>query len=326
MANSVTIQSVVDFSRTHGDLYPLVDVGGFSNEPALSLANDTLQELCAQPNAWKFNRVASNILVTQNARQEYQFAGASAFTNRYGASIGLASTPAITQSGFTVTVNTLQDHNFSAGETVFMTGNTTAAYNSTYTEGPTSSGWSGGWTILTTPTARSFTFTHASSGLGNSGAAGITDFAWLESAEMYDTRATDPNTKRWQMEAVRTMKRSSDAGSRPNKIAVLSESGGILVIRVTPVGNEVVWGITLNYQAKPPLKTSLQGNWAPFPDEFGFVYRQAFLARAYRYMNHRRADLEGARAAAQIAKAMARDDNEAENQYVTPEVSLMDGY
>jgi hypothetical protein len=104
----------------------------------------------------------------------------------------------------------------------------------------------------------------------------------------------------------------------------MSEASGILTIRIDPVGNETVWGITLNYQAKPPLKTSLSDTWAPFPDEFGFVYRQAFLARCYRFLDHRRADAEEARALATIGKAMARDDNETENQYVIPEFSLMD--
>jgi hypothetical protein len=207
-----------------------------------------------------------------------------------------------------------------------MTGNTVAAYNSTYTEGPTSSGWSGGWVILTTPTTTSFTFTHASSGLAVSGAAGITDFAWLESAVAYDTRATDPElTKRYPISAIRTMKRSSEAG-RPQKVAVLSEAGGILVVRFSPVPNEVVWGVTLNYQAKPPRKTALTDTWAPFPDEFGFVYRQAFLSRCYRFLDHRRADAEAMHAAAMIMKAMARDDNEAGDQYVTPEISLMGDY
>src|SRR5438067_13828077 len=100
MSNAtVTLQSVVNFCRTHGELIPIQDVGGFSNEPALSIANDTLQFLCAQPNAWKFNRVTANILTTQQSRQEYSFAGASAFTTQYGAAIGLAANNAISQSG-----------------------------------------------------------------------------------------------------------------------------------------------------------------------------------------------------------------------------------
>jgi hypothetical protein len=121
------------------------------------------------------------------------------------------------------------------------------------------------------------------------------------------------------------MKRSSEAG-RPQKVAVLSEAGGILVVRFSPVPNEVVWGVTLNYQAKPPRKTALTDTWAPFPDEFGFVYRQAFLSRCYRFLDHRRADAEEQRALGMIMKAMARDDNEAGDQYVTPEISLMGDY
>jgi hypothetical protein len=319
------MQSVINFASTHVELMPITNVGGYTNEPALSLCNDTLQELCSPPFPWKFNRNTQGILTTQAGIQDYPYAGASVFSITYGAPIDLASNSAITESGTTVTVNTLIAHQFKVGDTVYITGATVAAYNSTYTKSSTSSGWSNGWTVTAVPTATSFTFTHTSSGLGTSGAPGITDFAWGEYATMYAVTDNSPDPYQWEVQFVRDLKPSSEAG-RPTKLAVISDNGsGVLTIRFSYVPNSTVFAVTFTYQKQPPLATSLTSTtWAPFPDHYGFVYRQAFLARCYRYLNSPRADAEEAKAEAMIQKALDRDDSEAADQYVTPATPLMD--
>lgn len=325
MAATVSIQSVVNLCRTHVELMPIADVGGFSNEPALSLANDTLQELLSQPFNWKFNSKTAPLLVTQASRQDYLFAGATAFTSKGGVGIDLASLNAITESGNTVTVATLQDHNFTVGDTVYMLGNTVAAYNSTFSQTPTSSGWTGGWAITATPTTKSFQFTHVSSGLANSGAPGITDCGWLESVTMTDVNATDAIPYVFTPKAVRSLQPSS-TGGRPDKVALVSETSGVLTLRLANIPSSTIYALAINYQMKAPQKTDLTQTWSPFPDEFGFVYRQMFLARCYRYLDHRRADAEEARALVMIAKALGRDDTEDSEQYVSPSTTIMGGY
>jgi hypothetical protein len=321
---TVTLQSVVNLASTHVDLMPLANVGGYIQEPALSLSNDTLQELLAQPYDWKFNSHTTNQLVTQSARQDYLFAGASAFIPGIGGvSIGLADGGAITEDASNnVTVKCLQPHNFTVGQTVFMTGNTLAAYNSSYLQTPEQSIWTGGWAITAVPDPYTFVFVHAQASLDPSGAAGIRDCSWLESAIMYDTSDTNAAPTTWEVSAVKSLKKSNHYG-RPQKIALISQSNGVLSLRLTHIPRNPVWAITINYQKKAPLKTDLSQTWSPFPDEFGFVYRQMFLARSYRYLNHRRADAEEARALAMIAKALGKDDVEQSDQYVTPERPLM---
>jgi hypothetical protein len=321
---TVTLQSTVDLCRTHVDLMPLASVGGFSQEPALSLANDTLQELCAQPYDWKFNSKDYGVLTTHPARQDYLYAGATAFVIGAGsASIALADGSAITMSGTTVTVRCLQPHGFTVGQTVYMAGNTLDIYNSTRADSVTG-GWSGGWVLTGTPDALTFTFTHALSNQAASGAPGIYDAAWLEASEMYDLASTEAVVRTWQVESVRKLHRTGDYG-RPQKISLRSQSAGILTLRLSHISNSTTYGITITVQKKPPLKTDLTQTWAPFPDEFGFVYRQAFLARCYRFLDKPRADNETMKAEAMIAKALGRDDVEESDQYVSPERSLMGG-
>lgn len=324
MAATKTIQQTVNYCTTLAELMPLSGVGGYVNEPALTLANNTLQKLLAQPYAWKFNRVEPAVLVPRPYHQDMLWAGASAWTAEDGGiGIQLASASGITQSSFTVTVTTLEDHPFVTGRTVYMTGNGVAAYNSTFTQGPTSSGWSGGWTIASTPTARTFTFVHASSGLGTSGASGITDFGWLESASFTDTRDTASTPYVFPMRAVRNIAPSSDAGVMKKVCAWNTSTAGVLKVRFYPYPGLVPYAVALVYQAKAPLKTALTNTWSPFPDEYGFVYQQEFVAQAYDYIDSRKAPSAAVKAKEAAMLALGHDDSEDADESISPEEGLM---
>lgn len=71
MASTITIQNVVDWARTFTRLVPIVGVGGFSNEPALSIANQVIQEILAPPFNWKWNRVEAAAFDTVDKTQDY---------------------------------------------------------------------------------------------------------------------------------------------------------------------------------------------------------------------------------------------------------------
>jgi hypothetical protein len=326
MSNSTeTLQTTTNLCRTHVALQPLTGVGGFVLEPALSLCNNTLQELLSPPYPWKFNRIEMPMLVTYPCRQDYQFGGAVAFTlgsTSRGAGIGLASNNAIGESGTTVTVNTLEPHGFSVGDTVYMSGNTVSSYNSTLTQNENSSVWSGGWTI-TAATSTSFTFTHGSSGLANSGAPGITDFGWLESATMVELNSTSPIRSTRYLRAVQEL-RPVWQSENPCKVCVLKDNGdGTLKVRFDGVPGSTIWGVNLVYQAKPPIKVALTDTWAPFPDEYGFLYRQMFLALCWRYINDPKQVVEYQKAEQMIIKALGKADSEASDVHIVPAEGLM---
>lgn len=323
-ASTQTVQQVVNYASAHTELMPLAGVGGYSSEPALSIANDALGEILAPPFAWKFNRVNANLFVTGHARQDSQFAGACAFVaeSPCGVGIDLATNNGVSESGNTVTVNTLDPHNFAVGQTVYMTGNTVAAYNSTNTATPTGSSWSGGWVITAVPSSTSFRFTHASSGLAVSGSAGIFNFGWLESASMVDANDRSAPRSVLSLQASRTLPVSGIV-STPTKVAVSDNGNGIITVRTDCVGGSTPWAISLVYQAKAPTLLTLDSTWAPIPDQFAFVYRQVFLAAAFRFVNSNRADNEYKKAQAMIMKALGRDDAEMSDEYITPQVSLL---
>jgi hypothetical protein len=72
MPNStVTLQNVVDYVSTIGDLMAQLPAGGFSNLQALGLANDVIADLISKRFNWKFNRLVVTPFLTNSLQQDY---------------------------------------------------------------------------------------------------------------------------------------------------------------------------------------------------------------------------------------------------------------
>ena len=344
MSNTtITLQSVVNFASTHGDLLPLAGVGGYTDEPALSLCNDTISDLTAQPNDWKFNRVEMPRLFSCPNKQDQLFAGACIFTLGYatvgsvgawqsqGWGIDLASNSAITVSNGVVTVNTLENHRIPVGAQVYMDGvyfttGTASAYQSTFTDNGSSSGWTVFWTV-TAIGLKSISFA-ASAGQNNSdigGAPGITNYGYLTSASLQELNNTSSPPNIQPCTVYRELPYISHV-SNPSSIAVMQDLGtGVLRIRWAKVPGSTVWVALPVYQAKAPLKVALTDNWAPFPDNFSAVYRQGLLYRMYRYLNDPKADNEYKKLQEEIARVKGTDQAELTDVNVQGECLMDNG-
>src|SRR5260221_4068535 len=129
--SNIKLSTTINYATTHTDLLPLTGVGGIADEPGLSICTEAASEIINDENDWKWNSVelcsplgltqaTGQPLIVYQSKQDYLFAGASAFTmnitppggstgvNSSGASIDLAANSAITVSGGIVTVNTLE--------------------------------------------------------------------------------------------------------------------------------------------------------------------------------------------------------------------------
>lgn len=72
MPNSnTTLQSVIDYARLMPELEPVLAVGGFSQQPALTIANDTLIAMLSPGMNWKWNRFKSPVFYTNSWQQDY---------------------------------------------------------------------------------------------------------------------------------------------------------------------------------------------------------------------------------------------------------------
>jgi hypothetical protein len=326
--STVTVQNVVTYAQQHTRLMPLTGVGGVANEPALSIANDTMNALFTEPFPWKFNRAEMPILVTAPNKQDYKFAGSMAFTlNGGGVGIDLLSNSAVTQSSTTITVKLLESclNIFNVGDTVYLTNLTTTGLNAVFTAGQgnaTQSSWSNGFVIVSiAANGLSFTFTYAPA-ISTDGAPGITDWAWLESATMIQTASVAVVPNVWYLQAVRTLEPASTVAIS-DRVSVVTDYGtGVLKIRFRYLPGSQPMTASLIYQKKPPLLTSLSNTWSPFPDNLITAIRQMFLAMAYDYAESPKADAMFQKAMAFAMKASGADDREDAEENITPDESL----
>src|SRR6185312_4556893 len=292
MSSTLTLQSTVNVAQTHLELLPIANVGGFTNEPALSLCREVIQVILAQPLDWKFNRAEMGMFVTAPNKQDYLFAGATFFFlggNSQGVGIDLSSNSALTISGTTVTIKTLEVYNGSVGDVGYILG-TGSTYDSVFSSNGATGGFSGNTYTVTNISGKTITATLTGTASGTSGAPGITDFGWLAAGTIVNINTNTPILPTRHIEAVRDIQPLSLAGV-PEKVCMVTDLGtGVLKIRFSPVPGTTAWGVNLVYQKKAPLPADLNATWSPIPDELSYVVRQGFLARGYRYINSPRAD------------------------------------
>lgn len=326
MSFTETLQTIVNLASTHVELMPLAGVGGYSNEPALSLCKSVFQELLASPLDWKFNRAEMNYLCTSPYRQDYLFAGATIFSlggNAQGAGLDLASNNALTISGLTVTIKTLDQYNGAVGDVCYIRG-TGSNYDSTFTQNGVTSQFGGNTYAITNISGLTITATLTGIASGTSGSAGITDFGWLAGGTMVSPMTTSAILPTRHVEATRDIQPYGYSAAFPEKVCVVKDNNdGTLKIRFYPVPGNSPWLVSLVYQKKAPIFTALSNTWAPFPDELSYVYRQGFLAAAYRYINSPRADAEAQKFQVLINKALGAEDREEVDIRLYPEAGFL---
>jgi hypothetical protein len=74
--STLTLQELVDDCKSMADLAPALATGGYSDQPALSIANDVMQNMVAggpegQPFNWKWNRMVETPFFINSWQQDY---------------------------------------------------------------------------------------------------------------------------------------------------------------------------------------------------------------------------------------------------------------
>jgi hypothetical protein len=341
---STTVQQILDQCRLHTKLQNFFVMG---QEPGLTIANNTNQTLLAFGNAWKFNRVEldgmhGNFFVTQFGVQDYRHAGACAFAlvgssqqNSGGVGIDLAANPinggsaGITVSGGIVTVQTLDPHPFSVGQTVYMTGNTVAAYNSTWTfnSQAQSSAWTNGFVITAVPDNLHFQFAAGSGQTVSSGAPGITNWGWMESASLTDINSQAFPLPVKPIQAVHNLAPTFAPTGDKIAVAMMTDyQNGVLKFRLSEPMGSYCYQVNVVYQARAPKLTDPTSVFQ-WPDNLSFVLQEVALWQAFRFATgitatETQAQYQMAQAA--ITAARGSEDQEDSVQGLVPTRSLME--
>jgi len=72
--SSVTLQSIIDYISTQGELSPVLPAGGYSTLAAIANATDVMKDLLAKPFNWKWNSLNVAPFYTISWQNDYWFA------------------------------------------------------------------------------------------------------------------------------------------------------------------------------------------------------------------------------------------------------------
>jgi hypothetical protein len=365
---ATSLQYVMDQCKLHTKLQNFFAVGGVSGEPGCGIGNRVMQMLLQKRMAWKFNRqelgppntAGGNFFVTQQGFQDIRHAGASAFVllnNQSGGgtlptggvSIDLAagisfnnvpyppingSLGGLTQSGTTITIQTIDPHPFQSGNigqsVIYISGATVPAYNSLYTWNQlTQLGqWTNGYLIIGLPDQYHIQVQAQVSqvALAASGAPGIWNLGWLESASIQDINSLSFPQGIWPIEAVhRVSPEYTTTGEEPTVCALIDYGNGVIKFRLSqPWGTQCVQ-VNIIYQARAAKLTSPQSVFQ-WPDDLSYVLVEMCLWQASRFAYGGSAEetmkFEQSAMAA-VQSALEGEDREANDQALTPIRSFM---
>lgn len=254
MASTIKISDIVNQIRAYPKVVPILGTAP-SQEPALSIANDVLQKMLAQSLPWKFNRALAPTFNTVALQQDYISSVTDLAWLEQGWRIDINNTASPLPVFSEETVRDLQQTwNQSVPFQMSWIPNNLAIFgkwkaNTSY---PTGVG------AAQTPNSPVQQFVDANGNFlfvsvnGTSGGSQPV----LPVNSVAGTTVAD-NTVTWKV-------------ADPNGVAFR--------ISPLPATSGLVWEMHPIYQKKPPIKTSLSNTLSPLPDEFGYLFRQGFLA------------------------------------------------
>lgn len=325
--STVTLQNIADILAGIVDIAPILSVGGYSNLTMLTIANDVMNELCAQPFPWPWNEFSLPQFYSNRWQQDY----ALFLTN-------LASL----QRGIVVDINNSSiPKPWGYVEVTREQTEATGAWNGPcpfYRDPVFQASWMlnsqlyyGTWGAASTGT----------SSFGNNPIAGSVYSSPFASLANPITQIIDANGNFLVLTGPGTEGTTAPlapANSVPGTIATpgagsttqwtVADPNG-QGIRINPItsGASPVWQFNLIGQAKPVRFTALNQTLAPLPDSYEPTFRQGCVAQAYRYSAvakvREKFDVEWPLWKASLLLARQKSDKERDANRFVPARSVM---
>jgi hypothetical protein len=301
MTSTITIQTVVDYCRIFPVLTSVLGnaVAGYGGStPVLTIANEVISEILQPPFAWKWNRAVAPSFIVNGLQQDYSTSVTDLawLENSTRLDINSPTTPKPIR-GVEVVRELLPTNTQSTPSQLSW------VYNSQAICGT----WTGNTTYLNGIGMNSCPmqlFTQIRDTNGNIQV--VTGFGTTGSSQ--PTWATTPGQTTTDGTVTWTC---------------IDPNGITFRVSPLPPQNGTVWQIQPYYQKKPKLITSISQTWSSIPDELAYVYRQGFLAKAFKAADDNRYLKEYEVFQLMIQKALGSSDRECEEFGVYPSDGLM---
>lgn len=255
MASTIKISDIVTEIASHPSVVPVLGTAP-GTYPALSIANDVIQRMLAQALPWKFNRGLAPTFLTIALQQDYvspSITDLAWLEQGWCIDINNTSIPKPVRS-----LETVRDIQQSWQQSV--------PFQVSYIPVPLAI--YGTWSANTLyPT-----------GLGQTQTPTSPIQQFIDANGNFLFVSTN----------------GTSASVQPvlpvNSVAGITVTDGTVVWKVAdptanafrinplPATSGIVWQMNMVYQKKPPIKTRLNDTLSPIPDEYGYLFRQGFLA------------------------------------------------
>lgn len=295
--STYTIQNEVDRVQSFGEIEPVLNVGGFSLEPALTIANDVFNEICSVNFPHKWNSGTLPLFYVNSWQQDY------ALINPDGSSVYAFEW---LEKGMAVNISSTQ---FPKPWVRVECGRALPQRTGTYMiNGGTEMG-DPGFIIASYPNSELYYGTWGqpntlSPSWGNNPVAGSVYTSPTATTQMpanpitqiidangnlllLTTYGTEGSTA--PLAAINATPGTTVSGSGASTVwTVMDPVGmGIRILNV-PSQTGVVWQFTITGQFVPPKFTSLDQPLAPLPDKYEPFFRSGFIAQCYKYSTEKK--------------------------------------
>lgn len=302
--STITLEQIVDDAASMGDLAPALAVGGFSNAPALSIANDVIAGMLlggpnGQPFNWKWNRTNTKAFPTISYQQDYFVPGVS--NVGWIESAWASNINSTQQPKQKVDLEVRRDLEVTfwqtgyPGKICWMQNNTLQ----TGTWGVAPLGPTAG-----SPSGQVGAVGSNPGGLQNPGPNVIytNPIGAVQNPTNATTCITDPNGRLWVLTTFGTCGSVQPTWpttpvyptyQNPSTVATTVADGTCVWTAVDPNGqgfrlnpippqNGIVWLIQAVCQQRVPIFTSMAQTLDPVPDDFATYFKQGFFAQCFR--------------------------------------------
>lgn len=327
--SNYTVQQIVDSTRVYKELVPQSEAAGWTQEPALSIAQDVMQKILAQTLNWKWNRAYIPAFLTVTLQQDYvtNILDMGWMEQGWRIDINNSSNPNATKPIYQM----------EAVRDLELTSYQSSPFNLSFI--PNYLAQMGVWTANTivptgygvaqTPSSPIQQFIDPSGNILfiDSGRLGlsISSPGFVNgpvSLPGYNPYGTTGNT-------IPNAGPNAAAGTQvPDGTVtwtVANPNGYAVRLAPLPAFSGIVWFIQPVYQKKPPTLASLQSTLAPIPDELVYLFREGFQAMCYEHAGSRMAPAKYAKWEESLFTALRAGDRERDSATMYPSEGLGGG-
>lgn len=265
-SSTTTVEAIVDYASSLGELQPVLPVAGFSVNTALTISTDVMADMISQRFNWKWNRMLLPPFYTISWQQDYAGIGST-----YVSPIGWLETAYWTDQNNTSypkpTYYIEIDRDLPVTS---ISGNPPAKIDWMYNKHLTYGSWPGAFVTYTQPLGALITPTNPKTNIldANGNILVLTTYGV--------TGANPPVLPAKSAEGLTVMD-----GSCAWTVAS-PESQGFRIMPLPPQQG-VVYRVDVVAQMKsPPPFTSMQQQINPVPDDYANWFREGFIAYCYR--------------------------------------------